>query len=120
MADNRDLALITGIPTEKVVRATWIIGGALTGAAGFLITLERGTISFQFGWILLLLIIAAVIIGGIGSVYGAIAGGVVIGFTSTISLIWIPADLANVAVFSVMVLVLLYKPEGLFKGVTTA
>ena len=120
MADNRDLALITGIPTEKVVRATWIIGGALTGAAGFLITLERGTISFQFGWILLLLIFAAVIIGGIGSVYGAIAGGVVIGFTSTISLIWIPADLANVAVFSVMVLVLLYKPEGLFKGVTTA
>ena len=120
MADNRDLALITGIPTERVVRATWIIGGALTGAAGFLITLERGTISFQFGWILLLLIFAAVIIGGIGSVYGAIAGGVVIGFTSTISLIWIPADLANVAVFSVMVLVLLYKPEGLFKGVTTA
>ncbi len=120
MADNRDLALITGIPTEKVVRATWIIGGALTGAAGFLITLERGTISFQFGWILLLFIFAAVIIGGIGSVYGAIAGGLVIGLTSTISLIWIPADLANVAVFSVMILVLLYKPEGLFKGVTTA
>lgn len=120
MADNRDLALITGIPTEKVVRATWIIGGALTGAAGFLITLERGTISFQFGWILLLLIFAAVIIGGIGSVYGAIAGGLVIGLTSTVSLVWIPADLANVAVFSVMILVLLYKPEGLFKGVTTA
>ena len=120
MADNRDLALITGIPTEKVVRATWIIGGALTGAAGFLITLERGTISFQFGWILLLFIFAAVIIGGIGSVYGAITGGLVIGLTSTVSLIWIPADLANVAVFSVMVLVLLYKPEGLFKGVTTA
>ena len=120
MADNRDLALITGIPTEKVVRATWIIGGALTGAAGFLITLERGTISFQFGWILLLFIFAAVIIGGIGSVYGAITGGLVIGLTSTVSLIWIPSDLANVAVFSVMVLVLLYKPEGLFKGVTTA
>ncbi len=120
MADNRDLALITGIPTEKVVRATWIIGGALTGAAGFLITLERGTISFQFGWILLLFIFAAVIIGGIGSVYGAITGGLVIGLTSTVSLIWIPADLANVAVFSVMILVLLYKPEGLFKGVTTA
>ena len=120
MADNRDLALITGIPTEKIVRATWIIGSSLTGAAGFLIMLERGTIQFNFGWLILLFIFAAVIIGGIGSVYGAIAGGIVIGFTSTISLIWIPADLANVAVFTVMILVLLYKPEGLFKGVTTA
>ena len=120
MADNEDLALVTGIPTERVVRATWVVGGGLTGAAGFLVALERGTIFFQLGWILLLLIFAAVILGGIGSIYGAIAGGLVIGLVSRISLVWIPADFGTAAAFVVMILVLLFRPTGLFGGVTTA
>jgi len=120
MADNEDLALITGIPTERVVRATWIVGGGLTGAAGFLVVLERGTIFFQLGWILLLLIFAAVILGGIGSIYGAMAGGLVIGVTSRLSLVWIPADFGTAAAFVIMILVLLFRPTGLFRGVTTA
>ena len=120
MADNEDLALVTGIPTERVVRWTWIIGGGLTGAAGFLIALERGTLSFQFGWVLLLLIFAAVILGGIGSVYGAIVGGIVMGLASSVSLVWIPSEFSNVAAFAIMIFVLLYKPEGLFSGRTTA
>ena len=120
MADNENLALVTGIPTERVVRWTWIIGGGLTGAAGFLIALERGTLSFQFGWVLLLLIFAAVILGGIGSVYGAIVGGIVMGLASSVSLVWIPSEFSNVAAFGIMILVLLYKPEGLFSGRTTA
>jgi branched-chain amino acid transport system permease protein len=120
MADNRDLARVTGIPTERVVRATWIIGGGLTGAAGYLITLETGTIAFDFGWVLLLLIFAAVILGGIGSVYGAMFGGLLIGLASTVSLVWIPSDFTTVAAFLVMILMLLVKPSGLFGGVTTA
>jgi branched-chain amino acid transport system permease protein len=120
MADNKDLAQVTGIPTERVIRATWIIGGALAGIAGFLIVLERGTLSFNIGWRLLLLIFAGVILGGIGSVYGAMAGGIVIGIASRLSLVWIPSDFARVAAFTVMILVLLYRPEGLFGGVKTA
>ena len=114
MADNRDLALITGIPTEKVVRATWIIGGALTGAAGFLITLERGTISFQFGWILLLLIFAAVIIGGIGSVYGALLGGIIVGLASNLALSILPSGYSPSVPFIIILAVLLIRPNGLF------
>jgi branched-chain amino acid transport system permease protein len=120
MADNKDLAQVTGIPTERVIRATWIIGGGLAGIAGFLIVLERGVISFNMGWRLLLLIFAGVILGGIGSVYGAMAGGVIIGIASRLSLVWIPSDFARVAAFTVMILVLLYRPEGLFGGVKTA
>ncbi|MFB6354853.1 MAG: branched-chain amino acid ABC transporter permease [Halobacteriales archaeon] len=120
MADNEDLALVTGIPTERVIRATWVIGGGLTGAAGYLIALERGTLSFNLGWVLLLLIFAAVILGGIGSVYGAMAGGVVIGLTNTVSLVWIPSSFATAAAFAIMILMLLFKPDGLFGGVTTA
>jgi len=53
-ADNKDLALVTGIPAERVVTATWIIGGGLAGASGYLYVLLRGTIQFDFGWLLLL------------------------------------------------------------------
>ena len=120
MADNKDLALVTGIPAERVVTATWIIGGGLAGASGYLYVLLRGTIQFDFGWLLLLLIFAAVILGGIGSVYGAIAGGLVIGIVFTTSTIWIPSDFNEAAAFAVMITMLLLRPEGLFGGVSTA
>jgi branched-chain amino acid transport system permease protein len=120
MADNENLARITGIPTERIIRATWIIGGGLAGIAGYLIALERGTIIFNLGWILLLLIFAAVILGGIGSIYGAMAGGVIIGLTTTLSLIWIPSGFTKAAAFGIMILVLLFRPDGLFGGITTA
>jgi branched-chain amino acid transport system permease protein len=120
MADNRDLARVTGIPTESVVRATWLVGGGLSGAAGYLIVLWRGTIAFDFGWVLLLLIFAAVILGGIGSVYGAMFGGLTIGVAQNLSLIWLPSEFSTAAAFGVMILVLIFKPAGLFGGVTTA
>jgi branched-chain amino acid transport system permease protein len=120
MADNKDLAQVTGIPTERVIRATWAIGGGLAGVSGFLIVLEKGTLSFNLGWLLLLLIFAGVILGGIGSVYGAIGGGLIIGVVSRLSLVWIPSDFARAAAFLIMILVLLYRPEGLFGGVKTA
>jgi branched-chain amino acid transport system permease protein len=120
MADNRDLARVTGIPTERVVRATWVVGGGLTGAAGYLVVLETGTIAFDFGWTLLLLIFAAVILGGIGSVYGAMFGGLTIGLASTISLVWLPSEFTTAAAFAVMIVMLVVRPEGLFGGVSTA
>ncbi len=120
MADNEDLALVTGIPTERVVTWTWIIGGGLTGAAGYLVVLERGVIDFNLGWGLLLFIFAAVILGGIGSIYGAISGGLIIGLTSELSRIWIPSDFTTAAAFALMIIVLVVKPSGLFGGVKTA
>jgi len=120
MADNKDLARVTGIPTERVIRDTWIIGAALVGVAGFLFSLESGTIFFRQGWVILLLVFAAVIVGGIGSIYGAMAGGYVIGIVSNVSLVWIPSSLTAASAFAIMILVLLFKPAGLFGGVTTA
>ena len=120
MADNRDLALVTGIPTERVVAATWIIGGGLAGAAGYLIVLDQSQITINLGWFLLLLIFAGVILGGIGSIYGAIAGSLVIGITLNLSLVWVPSDLNEVTAFTLMILVLIFKPDGLFGGVETA
>ncbi|NIB98955.1 branched-chain amino acid ABC transporter permease [Halobacterium sp. R2-5] len=123
MADNRALAQVTGIPTERVIRSTWVIGAGLTGAAGFLLVLSQGGLGFQTGWLLLLLIFAAVIMGGIGSIYGAIAGGLVIGLASRVSLIWLQGDLSSFArptAFALMILILLFRPSGIFGGVKTA
>ena len=119
MADNKSLALVTGIPTERVVRTTWLVGGALTGVAGFLIALESGTMDPTFGWDLLLLVFAAVILGGIGSVYGAIIGGIIIGITRNLSLVWLPSELVLVGAFGVLVFMLLVRPQGLLGGVET-
>ncbi|WP_255167356.1 branched-chain amino acid ABC transporter permease [Natrononativus amylolyticus] len=120
MADNKDLALITGIPTERVIFATWTIGAGLAGVAGYLIVLDRGQFSINIGWFLLLLIFAAVILGGIGSIYGALVGSLVIGITINVSLIWIPSDMNEIAAFTLMILILIVKPDGLLGGVETA
>jgi len=120
MSDNEDLARVTGIPTEQIIRATWIIGGGLTGVAGYMFVLWKGTIGFNDGWLLLLLIFAAVILGGIGSIYGAIAGGIVIGLTASMSVIWIPSEFGRAAAFIVMIMILLFKPQGIFSGRSTA
>jgi len=120
MADNEDLARVTGIPTERVIRLTWIIGSFLTGVAGYTFILWRGTLGFNAGWRLLLLVFAAVILGGIGSIYGAIAGGILIGITLSVSVLWIPAEFARAAAFVVMIVVLLVKPTGIFSGRSTA
>mgnify|MGYP000150354285 FL=1 len=120
MSDDEALARITGIATERVIRSTWIIGGGLTGVAGYMFVLWKGTLSWNDGWLLLLLIFAAVILGGIGSVYGAILGGLVIGLTASTAVIWIPSGFARAAAFVVMILVLVVRPQGLFSGRSTA
>ena len=120
MSDNEDLAQITGIPTERVVRAVWIVGGGLTGVAGYMFVLWKGTLGFNDGWLLLLLIFAAVILGGIGSIYGAIVGGLAIGLTASMSVIWLPSAFSRAAAFFVMIVILLVKPEGIFSGRSTA
>lgn len=120
MSDNRNLAQITGVPVERVVRSTWIIGGGLTGIAGYLLVLERGTIVFDFGWLLLLLIFAGVILGGIGSIYGAMIGGLIIGIASRLSLVWLPPGFVNATAFAIMIVILFVRPRGLFKGGITA
>jgi branched-chain amino acid transport system permease protein len=120
MADNEDLARITGIPTERVIQWTWMVGAGLAGVAGFLLVMEAGTVAYNRGWILLLLIFAAVILGGIGSIYGAIAGGLLIGVTDTMSQVWLPPDFTRAAAFLLMIFILLFRPQGLFAGRSTA
>jgi branched-subunit amino acid ABC-type transport system permease component len=115
MSDDPDLARVTGIPTERIVVWTWIVGAALAAAAGVLLGMDT-RIKFDMGWNLLLPIFAAAILGGLGRPYGAIAGGMVIGGLEEISTLVIPGDYKSAVAFGAMVLVLIFRPQGIFKG----
>ena len=115
MADNVDLARVTGIDTERVVLWTWVVGAGLAAAAGVFLGLDT-RLHPTMGWRILLDVFAAAILGGIGSVYGAIVGGMVIGIAEEMStLVLSPAYKAAVA-FAILVVMLIVRPTGLFGG----
>ncbi len=142
MADNADLAQVSGINTALVVRVTWIIAGALACMAGTMLALDV-TLKPDLAFNIILPIFAAAIVGGLGQAYGAIAGGLLIGFAETIAVFnwstvlkplnavlpdWmqLPATLALVpteykltVAFLILVVTLLVRPTGIFKGASS-
>ena len=140
MADNPALAQVSGINTQLVVRVTWIIAGSLACLAGTMLALDV-SLKPDLAFNILLPIFAAAIVGGLGHSYGAIAGGFLVGYAETMSVFnwaillrpfraglpeWIPNDLSIVpteykltVAFTILVIVLLVKPTGLFKGVSS-
>lgn len=118
MADNPDLARASGIRTYRIKLWSWIIGAGLAGAGGVFLGLFNQLLP-RMGFNLLLVIFAAVILGGIGSVYGAMLGGFLIGMlvqlTPVLSDVGIPIGIeyANAVAFLIMVAVLLVRPTGI-------
>ncbi len=142
MADNEALAQVSGINTQMVIIITWLIGGALAALAGTMLALDvnlRPDLAFN----IILPIFAAAVVGGLGNSYGAIAGGMLIGFTEAMAVFnwtavlrplqpllpegWtLPANLAVVpteykltVAFVILVITLLARPTGIFKGAST-
>ncbi|MGB7439993.1 MAG: branched-chain amino acid ABC transporter permease [Coleofasciculaceae cyanobacterium] len=117
VADNIDLARVSGINVEQVVIWTWIITGTLTALGGAmygLITAVRP----NMGWFLILPMFASVILGGIGNPYGAIVGALIIGLAQELSTV-VPGLGSEYKIgvsLLIMVLVLLIRPQGLFRG----
>jgi neutral amino acid transport system permease protein len=114
VSDSRDLARVTGINSEGVIRLTWLIDGVIAGFAGFLLGISSGTLSPTLGQGYLLVIFAAAILGGIGKPYGAMAGALVIGLAMEISALYIPASYKEAVAFGLLILTLLARPNGIF------
>ena len=122
MSDDADLALVSGIHTERVIMVTWGIGAALAAVAGVFLGIDTQLHS-NMGWDQLLPLFAAAILGGIGRPYGAIAGALVIGMAEELSAYpWIgnepllsPGYKTGVA-FAIMIGMLIWRPSGLFRG----
>ena len=113
-SDNLELARVSGIDTERVIWWTWAIGAALAATAGVLLAVFQAQIYPIMGWRFLIPLFAAVILGGIGNPYGALAGGLIIGVTSEVSTDWLNPSYKPAIAFGIMILVLLFRPRGLF------
>lgn len=114
LADNIQLAETTGIDTDRVVLVTWAVSGGLAGLAGVFFALPAGAANPNIGFSLILSIFAAVIVGGIGNAYGALAGGLLIGLVQEWSTLLIEPSLKVAVGFAMLIVVLLVRPTGLF------
>jgi branched-subunit amino acid ABC-type transport system permease component len=114
MSDNTTLAMTSGIDTRRITTITWFMSGTLAGLAGTVLGISEGNLTPAAGELLLFVIFAAVIVGGVGSIYGAMAGAVLIGLATEVSAAFInPAYKLDVA-FVILILTLLFRPSGLF------
>jgi neutral amino acid transport system permease protein len=119
MADDRTLAAIAGIDVARVTQIAWVLSGLLAGLGGVLAALVEYSFDPNFGFQLLLPVFAAVVLGGIGSAYGALAGGLVLGIVQELST-WsgfaggVDPVYKPVVAFAVLAVALMIRPQGFF------
>ena len=113
VSENPNLAQITGVNVSQVVRATWLIGAALACAAGLMIGITVQVRPYM-GFDLLLPLFSAAILGGIGSVPGAVLGGLIVGVAQSGAVHFVGAEYRAAVAFLILIAVLLVRPTGLF------
>ena len=113
IADNPDLARACGIRSGRVQLALWAVAGALCALGGMMFGV-KAVVSPELGWELLIPAFAAMILGGIGSPFGALAGGVLLGIASELSVPFVGPSYKIAVAFALLLLVLLLRPRGLF------
>ncbi|MGH2851304.1 MAG: branched-chain amino acid ABC transporter permease [Solirubrobacteraceae bacterium] len=116
---NAPLARACGIPTRRVVALAWFGSGVLAGIGGVALFLETSTFSATTGSDFLIVIIAAAVVGGIGSARGAVLGALVVGIVTEVGAAYWNPELKDVLAFGVLIVVLLVRPQGLFSQLAT-
>lgn len=114
-ATQQDLrmASVLGIPTDKIIPAVFVIGAVMAAIAGILVTLNYGSFNFFIGFIIGIKAFTAAVLGGIGSLPGAMLGGLILGLCESLFSGFIDVDYKDVFAFSILILVLIFKPSGL-------
>lgn len=112
VADNPALASASGIEVEKVISSVWILGAGLAAFSGIMLGLQAG-ISWQTGFMVLFLVFAGSVLGGLGTAFGAIVGSLIVGVLVQVSTLIIPTELKYVGALIVLILILLVRPQGL-------
>lgn len=112
VSDNVDLAESSGIDVKRIVLFVWVLGGALAAFGGVL-QATTTSVNYLMGFQLLLLMFSGMILGGLGTAYGAMVGSLVVGLTTEVSTVWLSAELKYVWALAVLIIVLLFRPEGI-------
>jgi branched-chain amino acid transport system permease protein len=115
-ADNPELARISGINTDRVISWAWVVGASLAATAGSLLAVSQAQLLPILGWKVLIPIFAATILGGIGNLYGAFLGAIIVGVSMEVSTQWPSPSYKPGVAFAIIILVLLVRPRGLFGG----
>jgi branched-chain amino acid transport system permease protein len=115
VSDNRDLAASSGIDVDRVVLFVWVLGGGLAALGGVLFALSElsSTVQYEMGFRLLLLMFAGVILGGLGTAYGAFVGCLLVGILVQLSTLVLPVDLKYLGGLLVLIVILVFRPQGL-------
>lgn len=113
ISDNPSLAAASGIDVDFVVRVVWTLAGGLAGLAGILYAYYRPGIKWDMGAQVLLLMFAAVVLGGLGTAFGALVGALIVGILVEVSTLWIPADLKYASALFILIVILLFRPQGI-------
>jgi len=113
VSDNPSLASASGIDVDNVIRIVWVMGGALAGLSGVLWAYFRPGVSWDMGFQMLLLVFAAVTLGGLGTAFGALIGSIIVGLFVELSTLWLPSDMKYVGALVILILVLLLRPQGI-------
>ena len=112
-AQDRDMAMLVGVNVNSVISNTFIIGSALAAVGGVLIASHIGRINFYIGFIVGIKAFTAAVLGGIGSIPGAVLGGLVLGCTESFATGYVSSDYEDVFAFILLILILILKPSGL-------
>jgi branched-chain amino acid transport system permease protein len=112
-AQNPVAARLMGIDVDAVISVTFAIGGALAGVAAVIYALYNGAVHFQMGYTLGLMAFTAAVLGGIGSLPGAMLGGLLIGLIEAMWSAYFSVEYKDVASFVILVVVLIFRPTGL-------
>ncbi|WP_442928286.1 ABC transporter permease subunit [Microbacterium sp. MMO-56] len=113
ISDNPQLASASGINVDRVVRIVWVLAGTLAAISGILWAYFRPGVRWDMGSQMLLLIFAAITLGGLGTAFGALLGSIIVGLVVETSTLWIPSDLKYAGALVVLILILLVRPQGL-------
>lgn len=113
ISDNPALAAASGIDVDKIIRLVWILATGLAGLGGALLALAFNGASWDLGLQMLLLMFAAVTLGGLGTAYGALIGSLIIGVVVEMSTLWLPSSLKFAVALLILILVLLIRPQGI-------
>jgi branched-subunit amino acid ABC-type transport system permease component len=113
-SSNSSLARVSGINTARIIDLTWLLSGALCGLAGVVFGITVGAFQHTSGEAFLVVVFAATMLGGLGKPFGAAVGALIVGVSMEVLAVYIQSDLKEIAAFGLLVVLLIFRPQGLF------